>query len=194
MSKWCKAMIGGLVLTLLISFCGFAGQCEGIRRQVVRLHILANSDSEQDQALKLKVRDAVIEAGDGLLSGVQNREQALSCLQAALPMIQKTAEQTVAALGHGEPITVSLTTMYFNTRTYDTGTFPAGMYDAIRITIGEGKGKNWWCVMYPPLCVGAATDTDTVLTDSQETVIHGGQRYAVRFKVLEWWESLCSLF
>lgn len=188
-----RAGIGGLVLCLLISLCGFYGRCTGVRESVVRLHILANSDSEEDQALKLKVRDAVVEAAAGWLDGAENADEALALAKERLPELKAVAQQTVTDAGYDYPVDATLCTMYFTTRQYDTVTLPAGVYEAVRFTIGSGEGKNWWCVVYPPLCAGAAMERKTlndVLDSEQVAMVTGGERFLVRFKVVEWWEAL----
>lgn len=193
MKRWIKALCGAVVVCMVLSLCGFAGNCAVVRDSVVRLHVLANSDSEEDQTLKLKVRDAVTEAGAGVLDGVTDREQAEERLQDALPRLIETAQQCVYDEGYSYPVTAELTTMYFGTRTYDSGTFPAGRYRAVRFSIGEAKGKNWWCVMYPPLCVSAATDKASlsdVMSEGACTIVNDAPRYAVRFKVVEWFETV----
>ena len=111
----------------------------------------------------------------------------------ALEKIQAIAEQTVAKAGYTYPVKVELTRMYFTTRQYGDVTLPAGTYDAIRVTLGEGKGQNWWCVVYPPLCVGAATEGVQGLDNRQQAFVNGGD-YAVRFKVVEWLESFLEIF
>lgn len=194
MSKWCKALAGGLLLTLVFQFCGFAASCDGIRQTVMRVHILAHSDSDADQALKLKVRDAVTEAGADLLNGTETPAEAREKIKRALPALQAAAQTCVYQNGYSYAVTASLTNMYFTTRTYDSGTLPAGYYDAVRIVIGEGEGRNWWCVLYPPLCVGAATDLEQTLSAEQSDIVQNAPRYQVRFKVVEWWESFCNLF
>ena len=190
-----RAGIGGLVLCLLISLCGFYGRCTGVRESVVRLHILANSDSEEDQALKLKVRDAVVEAAAGWLDGAENADEALALAKERLPELKAVAQQTVTDAGYDYPVDATLCTMYFTTRQYDTVTLPAGVYEAVRFTIGSGEGKNWWCVVYPPLCAGAAMERKTlndVLDSEQVAMVTGGERFEVRFKVVEWWEALLN--
>ena len=195
MSRWIKALAIGLLLTLMVELCVFSQDCSSIRSSVVRVHILANSDSEEDQALKLLVRDAVVEAGAGLLDGVSDPQTARQRLQKALPTLCEVAQQCVYEQGYAYTVNGEVTNMYFTTRTYENGTFPAGLYDAVRFTIGEGQGKNWWCVMYPPLCVSAACDSDTLdelLTDSQTDMVQHGSRYRVRFKVVEWIEGIAA--
>ena len=184
-----------LVLCLLISLCGFYGRCTGVRESVVRLHILANSDSDEDQALKLKVRDAVVEAAAGWLDGAENADEALTMAQERLPELKAVAQQTVTDAGYDYPVDATLCTMYFTTRQYETVTLPAGVYEAVRFTIGSGEGKNWWCVVYPPLCAGAAMQRktlDDVLDSEQVAMVTDGERFEVRFKVVEWWERLMN--
>ncbi len=193
MKRWLRVLTGFVAICGVMMVCAFEHRCAGIRESVVRLHVLANSDSVADQTLKLKVRDTVTQAGAGLLDGVTNRTQALTCLQQALPSLQQAAQQCVWDNGYSYPVSVGLSEEYFSTRTYETGTFPAGRYQTVRINIGEAEGKNWWCVMYPPLCVPAATEhtvLSDVLTHEQCQVVEQAPRYAVRFKVVEWFNAL----
>ncbi len=197
MYRWTKALACGLLLAFLFQTVSFSKTCEGIERSVLRVHILANSDSEEDQALKLLVRDAVTETGAGLLNGVTDSKTARGRLEEVLPQLQQTAQQCVYEQGYTYTVAAEVTEMYFTTRTYGEYTFPAGNYDAVRITIGSGEGHNWWCVMYPPLCVSAATDKQSledVLNSEQQQAVKGGKRFAVRFKIVEWIENLTRLF
>ena len=143
MRKWIKALACGLVLTLLLSLCGFpwgfAEDCGEIRQKVVRLHVLANSDSEGDQALKLRVRDTVTETAAGLFDTAGDAGEALEVAEDQLPALLAAAQQRVYDEGYDYPVNAELTRMYFTTRTYDTGTLPAGMYDA--------------CLLYTSRCV-----------------------------------------
>ena len=195
--RWIRAVTGGLLLCLLLSACSLYGQCEQVRDSVVRLHILANSDSEADQTLKLQVRDAVVEAAAGWLDGASDTGEALILAEAALPRLEAVARQTVADAGYTYPVRVELCRMYFTTRRYDAVTLPAGMYEAVRVTLGEGAGRNWWCVVYPPLCAGAAADRRTmadVLDADGQALVEGGDRFVVKFKVVEWVENLLAFF
>lgn len=174
--------------------CSFGEECSFIRENTLRLHILANSDSPADQALKLKIRDAVLSHSGELFSGCDTRQKMVSAAQEQLSDIQRIAEQTAMHNGYDLPVTVSVTDMFFETRRYDNVLLPAGTYTAVRIELGEAAGKNWWCVLYPPLCVGAAqtgfTEEEAQISDSllqQEEL----PRYRVRLAVVEWWESLC---
>lgn len=174
--------------------CSFGEECSFIRENTLRLHILANSDSPADQALKLKIRDAVLSHSGELFSGCDTRQKVVSAAQEQLSDIQRIAEQTAMHNGYDLPVTVSVTDMFFETRRYDNVLLPAGTYTAVRIELGEAAGKNWWCVLYPPLCVSAAqtgfTEEEAQISDSllqQEEL----PRYRVRLAVVEWWESLC---
>ena len=195
--RWIKAVSGALVVCLMLSVCQLHGTCESVREEVVRLHILANSDSAEDQALKLKVRDAILEASADWQEVAATPEEALALAEERLPQLQAIAEQTVAAEGYAYPVTAEVCRMYFTTRQYDTVTLPAGTYDAVRITIGEAEGQNWWCVMYPPLCVGAATDrkkATSLWNNNQKKLVENGDRYVVKFKVVEWAQKVFSKF
>ncbi len=197
MYRWTRALACGILLAFLFQTVSFSKTCEGIEQSVLRVHILANSDSEEDQALKLLVRDAVVEAGAGLLNGVTDSKTARKRLQEVLPQLQQTAQKCVNEHGYPYAVNAEVTTMYFTTRMYGDYTLPAGNYDAVRITIGSGEGRNWWCVMYPPLCVSAATDKQSleeVLNAEQQQTVKGGKRFAVRFKIVEWIYTLSRLF
>ena len=195
--RWIKAIAGGLAICLMLSVCRLHGTCEGVRENAVRLHILAHSDSEEDQALKLKVRDAILALSADWQEEAATSAEALALAESRLPAIQATAQAVVAAEGYAYPVTAQVCRMYFTTRQYDTLTLPAGMYDAVRVSIGDGAGQNWWCVMYPPLCVGAATDrrqATSLWSDSQQDLVQNGGRYVVKFKIVEWAQRLLSKF
>ncbi len=195
MSKLVRALALALGICLVISIGRFGGECEQIREEVLRLHVLAHSDSDEDQALKLKVRDAVVAKTAGLFDDATTEQEAYAAAQAALDEIEKTAQQCVWDEGYTYPVTVGLTDMYFTTRTYDTVTLPAGVYQALRVSIGDAAGQNWWCVVFPPLCVSSASGAaklDDVLTKPQQDIVQNSGRYEVRFKVVEWWESAAS--
>ena len=162
----------------------------------MRLHVLANSDSEEDQALKLQVRDRILLEAQGLIGKTGDKEAALRQLSAALPALQAAAEDEVFRQGYRYPVSLSITSMYFNTREYKTITLPAGNYDALRVTIGSGKGKNWWCIVFPPMCLAAASgETDAaaqleaVLSPDELEIVENAGRYEVRFKLVEWFQE-----
>lgn len=169
MKRWELSILIGLVLAIFTtSITGFAQQCSAVRGATVRLHILANSDSERDQALKLQVRDAVLDSVEDTLARAATREEALALAEQSLPSVERTARETLRANGCTDDVRAEIVNMYFATRKYDNGVvMPAGRYDAVRILIGEGAGRNWWCVMFPPLCLPAA-EPDKAADESAE--------------------------
>ena len=169
---------------------------------VIRLHVLANSDSEEDQALKLTVRDAVLEKTKTMLENVDSREQAEMILRQNLPVIEQTARDALRAAGAENTVTVELGQESYPTREYERLAFPAGEYLSLRVMIGEAEGQNWWCVLFPPLCLTAASaksdaETEAVclsagLTGEQYRMIADTEetKYKLRFKILEVAEEL----
>ena len=159
---------------------------------VIRLHVVADSDSEADQAVKLKVRDAVLTAMEENLTGAENKVQAQEVLHGCLPEIEAAANQVLKAEGVTDRATVTLMEEAFPTRQYDTFSLPAGVYDSLRVTIGSGEGKNWWCVVFPGLCVPTAVEEveDVAVSAgfslSLSGSITGEPQYQVRFFVLDW--------
>lgn len=163
--------------------------------KVVRLHVLANSDSEEDQALKLRVRDRVLERATELLEQSADRQEAEALLRGNLLELENLAAEEIAAAGYDYPVTAELTDTTFPTREYDGFTLPAGEYLALRIVIGEGAGQNWWCVVFPPLCTTASADVPASalaagLTQEDVNLITEEPGYVLEFKTVELWERL----
>lgn len=195
MKTWEKSVCLALIIAVLFSFTGFTAECEDIPSHVFRLHILANSDSNADQALKLKVRDRILQASAGMLDGVKNRDAAEKAVSSKLEEIRKTAQDEVYHEGYRYPVKVQITNMYFTTRQYGDVTLPAGMYDALRITIGSGSGHNWWCVLFPALCLPAAEAPSTVgdvLNNNETEIVSGKNEFVVKFKAVELYEQFRS--
>ena len=165
-----KAICLGLILAVLVSFTGFATQCEDIPDRVLRLHILANSDSEEDQALKLKVRDRIVTESAGLFDQVTDRESARAVVEKNMDALREAAQDEVYRQGYSYPVSMELTHMYFTTRVYGETALPAGYYEALRVTIGAGAGHNWWCVIFPAMCLPVAEESqelDGVLNEEE---------------------------
>lgn len=194
MKKTEKALLFGLILSILVgSFSAFASDCSAIRESVLRLHILANSDSDEDQALKLKVRDRILEETGDLFENASDLENAESSAANSLELVRSIAEDEVRKQGYDYPVRAELCNMFFETRQYDDITMPAGRYDAVRITIGEAKGHNWWCVLYPPMCIPAAQpkqELEDVLTEDGMEVVTSKPKYEVRFACVELFERI----
>lgn len=188
-------MAASMVLTILISnamsFVNDGRKLDELRGSVLRLHILANSDSEEDQRLKLCVRDALLEQSGELFGGADTLEAAEIMAEAELPEIERIARETLKSQGSSQTVTAKLVDMHFDERVYDGLTMPAGDYRALRVELGEAEGHNWWCVMYPPLCVGACEKTvDDYFDDEQTDILENHDKYEVKFKCVEIFESI----
>ena len=187
-------MLAGLVLG-----CSWLSwRQQQLARRMVRLHVIANSDSEADQTLKLEVRDAVLAQAAGYLEGVSDVEQAAQVLSEHLEELSAVGQAVVDREGYSYPVAAALETTHFPTKTYESFALPAGDYRALRVIIGEGEGQNWWCVVFPTLCVSAAsTWEDTAvsggLTEDDVALMSGEEEgYVLRFKCLELWDKLKS--
>ena len=183
-------------LYMAFSCTYFTASAGTVKKDVVRLHILANSDSQKDQEVKLKVRDALLETNASILSDSVTKENAKKHFEKSKEILLKTAKETLEENGFNYKVNITLQEEYFETRTYGNLTFPAGQYTALKVVLGDGEGKNWWCVMFPPLCVPAADGVETnentadYLTQSGEKIVSGGEKYVVKFKLLEIYEEL----
>ena len=192
------ALLIGLALSLLWGTWADRTQQE-LSEKVLRLHVLANSDSAEDQALKLKVRDSVVEKAAEILAGCPDRESAERRLTEALPELEEAARKRIAAEGETQRVTAELRPTRFPTREYENFTLPAGEYLALRVVIGQGAGHNWWCVVFPPLCAETTSDlAETAmaagLTEDEVALITESDGYQLKFKALELWEKLRAFF
>ena len=188
----CLKRIGICLLTVCLVW-GFliVADKQTLQNELIRLHVVAASDSEYDQALKLQVRDAVVNSLQENMQNVADAAQAKAYLQENLPKIEALANRVLREAGCSDVAIVSLQLEEFSTRYYDTFTLPAGIYEALRITIGEGAGHNWWCVVFPTLCVGATVEEfeETAqcagLSDSLTAALTGEEDYEIRFFLLD---------
>ena len=178
-----------LIITLLISVMPTDAEAN-IYEDTIRLHILANSDSREDQELKIVVRDGVLnEFGERLrLAGSFDKAEELC--ESLIPEIEEYAEAIIKAAGYGYEVNIKLGEEWYETRDYDGFSLPCGYYTSLRILIGEGEGKNWWCVMYPPLCTELASESapaDDGLIDytKEEMILISSGKYNIKFKILE---------
>lgn len=195
MYLWELALLLGLAAVLLTGALSL-GEQTALSEKVVRLHVLANSDSEEDQALKLRVRDRVLAETETLLEASADRKDAEQRLTAALPELEQLAAVEIAECGYDYPVSVRLEETSFPTRTYDGFTLPAGEYLALRVLIGAAEGQNWWCVVFPPLCAAASENVaETALAaglseDQVGLITEENQGYELRLKSVELWEKL----
>ena len=191
-----------LLIALLVSFAWgtWADRTQQqLSDKVLRLHVLANSDSEADQALKRKVRDSVLETASAILADCPDRETAEQRLSAALPEIEDAARARIAAEGGKQTVTAELRPTVFPTREYEDFTLPAGEYLALRVVLGEGEGHNWWCVVFPPLCAETTSSLSQTamaagLTEEEVALITESDGYQLKFKAVELWGRLKAYF
>lgn len=187
-----------LVAALLLLMAGLLpihGE-EEIYNKVVRLHVLANSNSEGDQAVKLAVRDSLLQVTVPLLQDCRTKEEAVACLEENRSLLTEIAQNTLREQGFDDVVSIQMGVESYPTRTYDSLCFPAGEYISMRVELGEAEGQNWWCCLFPPMCLGAATVSEKkaedaciavgftptqykIITESDQPV------YRARFKVLE---------
>ncbi len=182
------------ILICLVSMSKFNNSCDKIKGNVLRLHILANSDSEADQNLKLKVRDRILADTGEILSKAGSYDESVEITEKNLPLIIKSAEDEIRKQGYNYTVSADIGYTDFNTRHYDGYTLPAGEYLALNIKIGEGSGRNWWCVMFPSICLSSSAKLDDKLDDDEIDVITNYDGYKVKFKLVEWYESFTSIF
>ena len=195
MKLYMKILVATVVVSVLFSTLTFESACSELQNDVFRLHILANSDDECDQSLKLYVRDTILDSCSPLYDDVKTKEEAKSITKSNLPLIISTAQKAVYDKGYDYEVKACVTKAFFDTRYYENFTMPAGVYETLQIEIGEGKGKNWWCVMYPTLCVGAASDVSMKedLSEGEYNVIVA-EDVEYKFKIVECFEKISSFF
>lgn len=179
------------------SFCSLGKKCDEIRENVLRLHVIANSDSEEDQSLKLKVRDALLDASGSILASSADTESAVLTARKETKKLESTAQRVIDENGFDYKVKVEVGKSRFPTREYEDVTLPAGEYTAVRVILGKGEGHNWWCVMFPPMCLPAAEGElkiDDVLSDGSSELVRSGKKYEVKFKIVEWYENIKARF
>jgi len=191
LKTWEMALLFGVLCALAVG--AWLGQeQQELSEQVVRLHVVANSNSRQDQALKLAVRDRILAKAETLYTEETTREQALEILHAHLNEMEREGQCVVEEWGLEQPVSARLEPEWFPTKAYGSFALPAGEYTALKIVIGDGEGENWWCVAFPPLCLGAASVTMEQavqagdFTQEQADLMTGEDRgYVLKFKALE---------
>ena len=196
---WEAALFLALGLTLTVGVWASASE-SALADRVLRLHVIANSDSDADQARKLLVRDAVLAKASQLLDGVDGRQAAEAALAPYLDDLARTGEEALSRTGCADPVRVTLADQWFPTKEYDGFSLPAGPYRALKVTIGEGRGQNWWCVVFPPLCLASVSEesvesaAEGVLSEDQISLITGQDGgYVLKFRLIEWWQDLMGI-
>lgn len=181
-----------ILLTALITGVLPSADDAQIYEKILRLHVIADSDDERAQQLKLMVRDSVLMTLGEKLEGCADLSDATAIALAETEAIRNAAEQTLRAEGCSDTVTVELGTEHYPTREYEGARLPAGNYNSLRVTIGSGSGQNWWCVLFPTMCTGAAAEpveefTDAGFTPGQVKVLTETEepKYVLRFRFLE---------
>lgn len=194
-------LIGFITAVFCEGICAFAESRRGITEDVFRLHVIANSDSDEDQALKLRVRNAVLEASADIFGGAVSAADAKQLSEENLQLFEAAAAAEIAASGYDYPVRCEVGTVHFDRRVYGSAELPEGDYSALRVIIGEGKGRNWWCVMFPALCLPAVTNTDEVLSLAAENgvisaeeleLMQDPENYEVKLYFAEVIKKLCE--
>jgi stage II sporulation protein R len=191
MRKMLGRMLFCVSLAAVVWLCALITDKQTLRQELVRLHVVAASDSAEDQAMKLHLKDAIVESLIADMASLSDAAAAKAYLQENLPKIEELANQVLQEVGCQDVATVRLAVEEFSTRVYDTFTLPAGVYDALRITIGDGEGKNWWCVVFPGLCLPATSEGFEEaagcagFSDTLTAALEGTEGYEIRFWLLD---------
>ena len=186
------ALMAGLAVAVIL--CAASGEAQGmIADKLIRLHVIANSDSAEDQALKHRVRDRILSGIERLTTHAENAAEAAEIIKSALPSIEGAAREEIFAAGYDYAVTASVEDSFFPTKAYPGFSLPAGQYSALRLVIGDGAGENWWCVLFPPLCTSAQLcDTAAAAGFSRDEIklLTSDGQYEIRFKLIEFFERL----
>lgn len=192
MKKCELSLVISLMLVLGISFFADVNiRAQAVRHNTLRLHIIAATDDEYDQNLKLSVRDAILNLSGEIYRDASTYEKALQATQENLPLLNAISNDTLEKLGAPYKATCSVEKFYFGTTQYSGFTMPEGEYTALTVRLGEGEGKNWWCVVYPELCIGAA---DAGYEDDDNTAFIQTDKYNIKFKAVEIYEEVKDFF
>lgn len=188
---WEISLMLALCVTLCLGTWAQARQ-ESISRSLVRLHVLAVSDDSNEQRIKLNVRDSVLSYISPKLESAESPDEAKRIISSELDGI-KSAAETAA---EGRPVKVTLTQEYYPTRDYGSFSLPAGRYESLRVILGEGEGHNWWCVVFPPLCLTAAESDSAVesLDGEIRGIVTEEDGYRCKFRIVELWGEVCDFF
>lgn len=207
-----RFLAAGIVLGLIVTFVlmhlygeALEGQARqrAIAEQIIRLHVIANSDGEEDQEVKLKVKESIITYLRGEMQDAVTVEEARQAIRDHLPEIEEIAQEKLLAEGYRYGARASLEKCYFPVKEYGDMTFPAGEYEALRVKLGDYQGRNWWCVMYPTLCFvdstyqvvpdGSKEKLKQSLTEEEyNSLLDGGEDVTYGLKIWDWLSSLCS--
>ena len=190
--KWMKHIKRVFFLAVMVASVwagGLLADANALREDILRLHVVANSDSQEDQAVKLKVRDAVLATLEEGMADVTDPAQAVSYAKTRIPKLTQTANEVLKQAGFDDTVQISVGESEFPLREYDTFSLPSGVYQALKVVIGDGQGQNWWCVVFPELCSGATQEefVQTASMEGMEDSLTGTLtgEYEIRFWILD---------
>jgi len=185
-----KAVLFGLIFSVLISFAKFDTACEDLRKNILRLHIIADSDRKEDQEVKLKVRDAVLKAGEDIFKNCTTLKETENQAEKNKTLFKQTADRVLSENGFDYSSKTEINNTDFETRVYDDFTLPAGNYKSLTVTLGSGKGHNWWCVIYPSVCLGSSSKKLKCVGKSGFEIATKPEKYTYKLKVIEVYEKI----
>lgn len=190
------AVLFGLICAVVLSFARFELRCDDLRDNVLRLHIIANSDSTDDQSIKLAVRDAILESSVDIFKDCSSVDDALEVAKSQVQVFNGIANNVLRNADFNYAANTTVKKQYFNTRTYNDFTLPAGNYNSLVINLGDSHGKNWWCVVFPCVCVPSATDSDLSDSVPEKAVLtaENAEKYKIKFKTVEIYEEIKNFF
>ncbi len=202
--EWTLAIVfWGIALLILFAISPIAGE-ENLYQSVIRIHVLANSDSPQDQEYKLLVRDRLLSYSQENFAQLDGKEEASEEICKRFDDMQRIAQDALLEAGCAMPVELSLMEEYYPTKRYESLSLPSGKYLSLQVKIGQAQGQNWWCVLFPPICLNTALDTEDALLEAGmkeenvKTVTVQKGKYKIRFKILEWWgrgkEKIAEIF
>lgn len=200
MRKFAKYITITFAFIFLVYSAGLLADKQKLQEDLIRLHVVANSDSDYDQTVKLQVRDAITEYLNTAIEKLSDKHEVMHYLQSHLIEIEEVANQALEAANINDRANVTLKKEAFDARYYDTFKLPAGVYDSLRVEIGEGKGRNWWCVVFPSLCLpatGTGFQDTAVSAGFDETLtgtLSGNEKYEIRFFLLDCMGRLENFF
>ena len=185
------SLICALIAAIMLSMVGFKASCDEMYDNIIRIRIIANSDSSDDQALKLKIRDAVLEYSSEFFKDAESYDDAIKITNANSEELCRAAQSAVLQNGYDYNVSLEIRDEFFDTRVYDTFTLPAGTYKTAVFTVGEGKGENWWCVIFPQVCVGACSGRlEDSVSDKSSQYAYNADNYVIKFKTVEIFEKV----
>lgn len=190
------SLLCGLLCAVFLSFSSFNASCEDLRQNVLRLHIVANSDNVKDQQLKLKIRDEILSQSGNIFEKSEDVEDALATAQKKVKLFEEIANEVIKKEGFDYKASAKIGDSYFETRNYEDFTLPAGVYKSLIIELGKAKGKNWWCVIFPEVCIPTASKVglDKTVNANGCQIAENSNRYIMRFKAVELYEDIKKFF